>query len=587
MNIHRRFIFQFLVQLITVFVLFFIILLSFWAFLGYSLMDMESKQDLSKAEDFFVSDHVSFKEDKAVFHDELKILAKEQNGWLLAINDKGKVLGTYNMPGKAPEILKESEIASITLGRSSQSSQYTYWELEDIKRFILFGKIQMEAQLLEQISPAVDWKIQKLKLTENVQRELVQRNGWVQLIDPEGNVVDEFGTENQPNHYSVKGLFTKQHTEGSFTALHFNPNTEQALLVGIPAVDKTSTLEKGLFESLNKSLLVIFVVAFLLLLAGTLWYARKFGVPLLTLMKWIQNLGSGIFQEPTDFHDRPITRNRKGKLKRKFRLYKELISTLSQLTETLKQNEKQQQIMAQTREEWISGLSHDLKTPLSSISGYAQMLASTDYTWSDKETREFASIMADKSDYMMDLLEDLTLTYRLKNHALPIAMVPTDLNEFIRRIIIHYINNPANQDKSFNFIPYPGTITASIDPKWFQRIMDNVIANAIKYNPPCTTISVTLTTIEEHLIVIIIEDDGIGMESATLDKLFSRYYRGTHTGETGSGSGLGMAITKQLVHLHHGTIQGQSQLGKGTTIRIMLPKKQRDNSTVLRTEDSA
>lgn len=573
MNIHRRFIFQFFFQLITVFVLFFIILLSFWAFLGYSLMDMESRQDLSKAEDFFVSSHVSFEEEKAVFDDELKILAKEQNGWLLAINDQGKVLGTFNMPGKPPEFLKESEIAFLTLGGSSGSAQYTYWELEDKKRYILFGKIQLEEQLLEQISPAVDWKLQKLKLSEEIQRELSRRKGWVQLIDTEGNVVDEYGAENQHNEYSVNRLFTKRHTEESSTALHFDPSTEQAILVGIPAVNKTSALEKGLFESFNKSLMVIFIVAFLLLLAGTLWYARKFGVPLLTLMNWIQNLGSGIYQEPTDVHDRPVTRNRKGKLKRKFRLYKELIATLSQLTETLKQNEKQQRIMAQTREEWISGLSHDLKTPLSSISGYAQMLAS-DYSWSEKETREFAHIMADKSDYMMDLLEDLTLTYRLKNHALPIAKVPTDLNEFIRRIIIHYINDPANQDKSFDFIPYPDTISAFIDPKWFQRIMDNVIANAIKYNPPGTTISVTLTTIEGHLIVITIKDDGIGMESATLEKLFSRYYRGTHTGETGSGSGLGMAITKQLVHLHNGTIQGQSQPGKGTTIRIMLPTKQ-------------
>lgn len=113
-----------------------------------------------------------------------------------------------------------------------------------------------------------------------------------------------------------------------------------------------------------------------MLLSGTLWYARKFGVPLLTLMKWIQNLGNGVYQEPGDVHGRPATRTKKGKLKRKFRLYKELIATLAQLTETLKETEKQQRIMAQTREEWISGLSHDLKTPLSSISGYAQMLAS-------------------------------------------------------------------------------------------------------------------------------------------------------------------------------------------------------------------
>jgi signal transduction histidine kinase len=570
MNIHRRFIFQFFVQLITVFVLFFIILISFWAFLGFSMMDFESKQDLSKAEDYFVSDHVSFKDGKAFFKEELKSLAKEQNGWLLAINETGDVLGTFNMPDKAPKKLKKSEIAAITYGESSEA-HYTYWKIGTKPHFVLFGKAKAETKLLNQISPRVDWKQQKLNLSENAEDELSRRNAWVQLIAPEGNVVDEYGAKNQPNKYSVRKLFAEQDTEGSTPAVYFDQNTESAILLGIPADNKASTLEKSLFESLNRSLIIIFVMAFLLLLGGTLWYARKFGVPLLTLMKWIQNLGSGLYQEPADVHGNPVTLSRKGKLKRKFRIYKELITTLTQLTETLQQNEKQQRMMANTREEWISGLSHDLKTPLSSISGYAQMLASNDYTWSEKETKEFALIMAEKSDYMMDLLEDLTLTYRLKNNALPIAKMRTDLNEFIRRIIIHYINDPVYQDRTFHFTPHPESITASIDPKWFQRILDNIIANAIKYNPPGTAISVSLSSIEEHLIVINIKDDGIGMDSVTLGKLFSRYYRGTHTGETGSGSGLGMAITKQLVHLHGGTINVQSEPQNGTLIRIMLP----------------
>ncbi|MEK3856367.1 sensor histidine kinase [Cytobacillus sp. FSL H8-0458] len=571
MNIHRRFIFQFFGQLITVFVLFFIILISFWAFLGFSMMDFESKQDLSNAEDYFISDHVSFKDGKAFFKEELKILAKEQKGWLLAINKNGEVLGHYNVLGNPPVTLKESEIAAMIYGRDSDLSQYTYWEIGDEAHFVLFGRIQMAAKLLEQISPATDWKHEKLNLPEKVQNELAKRNGWVQLIRADGKVADDYGVRNQQTHYSVKELLAKQDMEGSSTALHFDPDTEQAILVGVPADEKNSTLEKSLLESLNKSLIIIFIIAFLLLLGGTLWYARKFGVPLLTLMKWIQNLGSGVYQEPGDVHGRPATRTKNGKLKRKFRLYKELIATLAQLTETLKETEKQRRVMAQTREEWISGLSHDLKTPLSSISGYAQMLASTDYSWSEKETRAFAGIMSEKSAYMMDLLEDLTLTYRLKNNALPIAKVRTDLNEFIRRIIIHYINDPVYQDRTFHFIPHPESITASIDPKWFQRILDNIIANAIKYNPPGTAISVSLSSIEEHLIVINIKDDGIGMDSATLGKLFSRYYRGTHTGETGSGSGLGMAITKQLVHLHGGTINVQSKPQNGTLIRIMLP----------------
>ncbi|WP_305158289.1 histidine kinase dimerization/phospho-acceptor domain-containing protein, partial [Priestia megaterium] len=101
------------------------------------------------------------------------------------------------------------------------------------------------------------------------------------------------------------------------------------------------------------------------------------------MMKWIQNLGSGLYEQPLDLHQRPIMLNKKGKLKRKYRLYKDLITTLVQLTETLQQNETQRRKMTQTRDEWISGLSHDLKTPLASISGYAQMLESENYWWTE------------------------------------------------------------------------------------------------------------------------------------------------------------------------------------------------------------
>src|SRR5690606_8889093 len=114
-------------------------------------------------------------------------------------------------------------------------------------------------------------------------------------------------------------------------------------------------------------------------------------------------------------------------------------------------------------------------------------------------------------------------------------------------------------------------IAADIDPKWFQRIVDNLIANAVKYNPSGTTITVALSTIEQHLFIVRIEDDGTGMDAKTLNKLFDRYYRGSNTLDSGNGSGLGMAITKQLIGLHGGSIKVTSEVGRGTTVRLMVP----------------
>lgn len=95
--------------------------------------------------------------------------------------------------------------------------------------------------------------------------------------------------------------------------------------------------------------------------------------------------------------------------------------------------------------------------------------------------------------------------------------------------------------------------------------------NAVKYNPKGTTITITTQTLEERLVIITIEDNGIGMDDETLDNLFDRYYRGTNTTDSSTGTGLGMAITKQLVKLHGGSIKVHSDVGMGTKVRIILP----------------
>jgi signal transduction histidine kinase len=537
-------------------------------------MKDEANQDLSKVDSYFFSDKISIQGKKVKIDDDLKQLVTNQNGWLLILTAKGNVIGSYNAQKQLPKYIKESELASLILPNAPATVEYQYWKLDETSPqpyFLLFGRKNLETNILIDIKADVDWKNHHLNLSESSLKQIKVEEAWVQLINSDGEVVDGYGMDQHPITYSTKDLLTLPETTDDSVAAYFNAETEQTILVGIHESNSASSIEAGLFKTINNSILIIFIGLFLVLLIVTFWYARKFGVPLITMMKWIQNLGSGLYEQPLDFHQRPILLNKEGKLKRKYRLYKDLIATLSQLTVALKENEAQRHKMTQTREEWISGLSHDLKTPLASISGYAQMLETENYSWTERETKEFAGIIAEKSAYMMELLEDLTLTYRLKNQALPITKEQVDINDFIRRAIIHFINDPANNDKEFIFQPYNGKALASIDPKWFQRIIDNLIANAIKYNPSGTAITVSISPIEQHLLIITITDNGKGMDNETLEKLFQRYYRGTNTSDTSNGTGLGLTITKQLVQLHGGSINVKSAPHKGTTVRIILP----------------
>ena len=284
-------------------------------------------------------------------------------------------------------------------------------------------------------------------------------------------------------------------------------------------------------------------------------------------------MGSSAWQKnydiPVNKKGQKLLVNNKGHIKRKYKLYKELFETLEGVTLTLKKNEEQQQLIEKTREEWISSLSHDLKTPLSSIIGYVKMLQS-DYEWTKEEQKQFYAVMDEKSDYMMALIEDLNLTYRLKNGQLPIYKDKLDVNEVIRRTVIQLMNCQDFKGYTFDFNASQEIILVELDLKWLQRILDNLLMNAIKHNPTGTTISVLVTS-KQNKVIISICDNGVGMDEKTVEHLFNRYYRGTNTTESLEGTGLGMAITKQLILLHGGTIKVNSQIGRGTRIDLVLP----------------
>ncbi|MDL4840568.1 sensor histidine kinase [Aquibacillus rhizosphaerae] len=572
MNIHKRFIVQFFIQLILIFTLCSLLLLCVFAFLGFSEHRNEISKDISEASSAYLSSRITVADRKASFDDEFIALINNQNGWLLVLTQDGEVIGSHNTPEEIPEQFNKSELS--TLLNKNQNTEYTYWQLDELDSkspLVIFARDNKKTRILNEVKSEVDWKNHSLDLSTAMLQEIKKENGWIQLINSTGEVLDEYRAGKEPNQYSIQDILSFTINTESSVAVHTDYGTEQTMIVGTYSPNYNYTLEEDLFNTMNNSVLIIFLFLFLLLLIGTFWYARKFGVPLITMMRWVQNLGNGVYEQPHDNVQRPIMLNKKGKLKRNYRLYKDFVTTLSHLTDTLKENELQRSKITQTREEWISGISHDLKTPLASISGYAQMLESEKYTWNQAETRDFAKIIADKSIYMKQLLDDLTLTYRLKNQALPIIREKVDINDCLRRTIINFINDPANNNFEINFNPYFETILASIDPKWFQRIIDNLIANALKHNPAGTTVTISVSLIEKHLIVIVIEDNGIGMDKETLKNLFQRYYRGTNTNDSTMGTGLGMAITKQLIRLHGGSINVESKPDQGTTIRILLP----------------
>jgi signal transduction histidine kinase len=573
MNIHKRFVVQLFLQLMLIFFLSGALLFFLFGIIGYFLSDSEAENDLSLAEDYFISQNITVEDGKADISDRLKKLVGEQHGRLLVVSADGKLLGGYPELDENPSTFNEGELAGLLL-ENDPTLDYSYWRLDETKPdapLVFFREENGESLLLDSVKQHVNWKKGKLDFQKGVISELQNTNAWVQLVDSSGKVIDSYNAGNKPKTYSHQEILSMTQSKEVSVSSYYDEGTQQTILMGMPLKDMAATLEEKIDSKVGNSIILVSVLLILLLLLITFWYARKFGKPLMTMMQWIEKLGNGVYEQPVNHVELPLLFKKNGKIKRKYKLYQELITNLSQLTDTLKDNEDQRKKIKVTREEWISGISHDLKTPLSSIAGYSKMLESKEYDWSQEEVREFAEIIGSKSAYMKDLLDDLTLTYRIKNGALPIVREKMNITELIRRIIIGYMNNPDYREMNIDFQAEDETITASVDPNWFQRIIDNIVENALKYNPAGTTVTVSLAVIEHHLCQITITDDGSGMDPKTVNSLFQRYYRGTNTSDSGNGTGLGMAITKQLIQLHQGSINVKSTPGKGTSIRILMP----------------
>ncbi len=224
------------------------------------------------------------------------------------------------------------------------------------------------------------------------------------------------------------------------------------------------------------------------------------------------------------------------------------------------------------RREWIANITHDLKTPLSPIKGYAELLADS----SDKEkqtVQEYGSIILKNINHTENLINDLKLTYQLDSGSIPFHPKKVRITRYVKEWIIDIANDPtyANRDIAFGSKIPEQTVT--LDPGLFRRAVTNLVTNALWHNPADTKVSILLDTDKRGGILLSVCDNGKGLGEPEQERLFERYYRGTNTKEKPEGSGLGLAIANQIVTLHGGEITVNSQLGIGTEFIIHVPCK--------------
>ena len=234
----------------------------------------------------------------------------------------------------------------------------------------------------------------------------------------------------------------------------------------------------------------------------------------------------------------------------------------------------------QMRRDFLANVSHELKTPLTSIQGFAQALL--DGAASDDEAREHAArVIYEESERLRRLVEDLLDLARLDAGQIAFEREPVNLKMLLESVVERLAMRAASKGISLeNQMPKISTIIGDGDR--LAQVFTNLLDNAIKHTPKDGRVVVRGET-EAGWVSIHVDDSGPGIPSEDLSRIFERFYQvdKPRRGGKGRGVGLGLAISRQIAEAHGGRLVAQSALGKGSRFTIQLPIVRPDDETLV------
>ncbi|QQZ60997.1 HAMP domain-containing protein [Paenibacillus sonchi] len=323
--------------------------------------------------------------------------------------------------------------------------------------------------------------------------------------------------------------------------------------LGLPL--KTETGKKALFVNTVAPPSAIFFIKWLLnfvaysLIAGSLiiLVAAVFLVrPIKKLTKATRQIATGDFSVKLDI-------KQKGELGTLARSFEDMMHDLQELE--------------QMRRDFVSNVSHEVQSPLTSISGYAKALKQVNLA--EHERSRYLDIIIAEAERMSKMSDGLLKLSLLESQSLQLRLSTFSLDEQIRRVIVAV--QPQWSDRNIRFELHLEPVRLMADQDQLNQVWTNLIGNSIKFSKDGGVINVSIRQ-ELKNVTVRISDTGIGISHEDQKRIFERFFKAdrSHSRKYG-GSGMGLAIVKQIISLHQGEIRVESEPGRGTTVIVILP----------------
>lgn len=246
-----------------------------------------------------------------------------------------------------------------------------------------------------------------------------------------------------------------------------------------------------------------------------------------------------------------------------------VIDSINALVDSTVSSMEEERQIEQSKDDLITNVSHDIRTPLTSIIGYLGLLKSSEL---NEDQTKYIQIAYDKALQMKALAEDLfeytTLRSSTNNK---LVLTPLHVNSMLEQVAAGFELEAEKKNITFNVITRPRDLVIDADAKMIVRMLNNLISNALKYGHGATEINLIANKVNNEFVELRVENNGEQIPKKSLQKIFDRFYRveSSRNLKTG-GTGLGLAITKSIVDLHGGNIKCQST-AELTSFIIQLP----------------
>jgi signal transduction histidine kinase len=221
------------------------------------------------------------------------------------------------------------------------------------------------------------------------------------------------------------------------------------------------------------------------------------------------------------------------------------------------------QAQTEQRRELLADVTHELRTPLTVIQGNLEGLIDGVYPRDDARLE----MILDETRVLARLIDDLRTLALSESGALKLQKTPTELNVLASETVTAFRTQADALGVELRLEAAPEMPAVNVDPARMREVLSNLIANALRYTPQGGTVRVGCERQEGGGVSLSVSDTGLGIAPDDLPRIFDRFYKSPDS----PGSGLGLAIAKNLVEAHGGSIQAESEVGRGTTVRARLP----------------